>query len=113
MIEELNEQRDRKLRARMVRTIHAARAAGAISGAMLRDVINGCSTPAEGFSDDQHLLELAVDLQNLHLVERVDLRKYTRERVSVENQAWTITAAGSAFAEGRGPKFELLADERI
>ena len=113
MIEELNIQRDRELRRKMIRTIHAARAAGAISGAMLFEIVNGCSTAAESFSDEQHFLELAVDLENLGLASRQDLRKTVRERVSLSTTAWTVTAAGSAFAEGRGPKYELLADERL
>jgi hypothetical protein len=112
-ISELNHERDRRLRTKMVRVVHAARASGCIGASMLRDVINGTSSGAERFSDDQHLLELGVDLENLHLVERQDLRRRASEMVSVDNVGWRITAAGSAFAEERGPKYDLLADDRI
>jgi hypothetical protein len=95
-----NRRRDRRLRRRLLETLHDARIGpkGGLNGRFLRDVVAGTVPSSQGFEDDDHTMGLIRDLVNKDYVteEREPMRR--GQRFGIDFMFLKITAKGSSLA---------------
>jgi hypothetical protein len=111
-----NRQRDRRLRRRLLNTLHLARAMsprGGMSGRTLKDLVDGVMPPEQKFEDDGHALALMRDLANKDLFAEEALPRRRGQSFGLDYVFFRITAKGSGIWEETVPADPDIDDERL
>jgi hypothetical protein len=111
-------KREARLRRRLLSILENSAALEFVSGNMICDVLES-STDMQDELDcevstiNEVIVRLARDLVNSGLAVLHDRRTIKAMRPSLDNQAWSITAKGTALLAGAIPVEPLVDDERI
>lgn len=114
--EQANRQRDRRLRRRMLSTLHLSRAMsprGGLGGRALKDLVDGVMPGGQGFEGDRHAMELARDLVNKGLAEESRLPMRRGQAFGLDFAFFKVTAKGSGLVEETVPPDADIDDDRI
>jgi hypothetical protein len=108
-------QRDRRLRRRMLSTLHLARIGpgGGLGGRVLRDLVDGAMPSTQQTTDDDHALGLVRDLVAKGLATETDQRTHKRQRFSLDHLFFRVTAKGSSLWNETIPPDPDVEDQRI
>jgi hypothetical protein len=111
------EDRDRRLRASLLRTAYNARTSptGGISGRTLIVVVSADTAAEMGFEDDAHAVALLRDLRSkglLDLVADKQRRLHQGEKLSPDHLALCITDKGSMLVREQIPADPDVWDQR-
>ena len=99
--DQANLKRDRRLRRRLLDTLHGARVGplGGLYGRKLVDIVDTCSPPGQRSEGDAHAEGLLQDLVAKSLIAREDRRKRSSQPYGLDYLLYRITAAGSSLVE--------------
>lgn len=112
--DQANLKRDRRLRRRLLNTLHGARVGplGGLHGRKLAELVDGNSPPAQGFEGDSHAEGLLQDLVAKSLIAKEDLRKRRSQSYGLDYLLYRITAKGSSLVEETGAPDPDIEDDR-
>jgi hypothetical protein len=111
-----NRMRDRRLRRRMLSTLHLSRAMspkGGLGGRALKDLVDGVVPAGQGFESDRHALELARDLVNKGLAEESRLPMRRGQAFGLDFAFFKVTDKGSQLVNESIDPDPDIDDERI
>lgn len=93
-----NLKRDRRLRRRLLDSLHNARIGplGGMYGRRLIEIIDSTMPPAQGFEGDLHAEGLLQDLIAKGMVSKSDNRRRTSQSYGLDYLLYKITASGTS-----------------
>jgi hypothetical protein len=109
-------RRDRRLRKRLLLSLHATRVrpeSGWASGRFLYDLVDGATPGGQRFDSDLHMLGLVRDLVNAGYADERDDRQRADEAFALDTLSYRITAHGSALALEVIDPDPLVEDSRL
>ena len=115
-LDHANQQRDLRLRRRILLVLHAARVRpkyGWLSGRFLYDLIDGVQPGGQRFAGDDHLTALLRDLVAAGHAEERDDRWKAYQPASLDFTSYRITHRGTALIEQQVDPDPLVADDRV
>lgn len=110
-----NLKRDRRLRRRLLQTLHAVRVSprGGLHGRRLIEIVEATLSPGELFESDDHAIGLLKDLEAKGYATLADERKYPqRQRYSLDWLFAAVTDRGSMLIRETMARDPDVADAR-
>lgn len=110
------QQRDRRLRRRLLRILHDCRAneeQGWITGRFAKDLIDGFAPRGERADSDQHLLAMLRDLVAGGYAEERDDREHKWQSWSLDFLSFRVTAKGNALITESVDADPIIEDDRL
>jgi hypothetical protein len=113
--ERANRERDRRLRKRLLSTLHMARTGptGELGAQTLVDLVNSVMPPDQQFESDDHAIALIRDLVAKELATERTINLRRGERFCLRHLAVKVTAEGSSLINETLPPDPDIDDERI